>query len=313
VARRRQEDRPARDAEERSVDWLAANVVRWIRAVAFVLGSTVAFLELRNAPLDRITQTFDNAALIKIGLVIFFFGWWWGATHDTQIQREGYCRDPKKGKIGPEEAAGILVFIAVFSLLFVLHDDPIWFQAFLLLFILVNTWTWRIIFRRTIPMIESTYGQFTADGDTRNNCSLAKLLTVVQYMNGPWQRRRFVALIFLAFVQLVVVILVESGSIGAYVAPYRIKGVSAQVLIGYLPGTLFILYVLISEIWMKIYRIKVFSDLETLDYLEDHFSISKRRDAALPQPHLAGLTDFRFTANRNYAGHGPLDWFLDTV
>lgn len=311
MRKRKRPDRAVGDPEERSVDWLAANVVRWIRAVALVLGSTVAFLEIWNAPLDRITQTFDNSALMKIGLVIFFFGWWWGATHDTEIQYEGYCRDPKKGKIGLEEAAGIIVFIAVFSLLFVLHDRLVWFQAFLLLFILVNTWTWRIIFRRTIPMIEASARKFAA-AESRDIGSLVKLLVVVQYMNGPWQRRRFLALILLAALQVVVALLVQAGSITSYVAGVSARGVPAAVLIGYLPGTLFILYVLISEIWMKIYRIKVFSDLETIDYVDRCFSISKRRDAKLPEPHLASLADLSFPANRNYAGHGPLDWFLDT-
>lgn len=312
MARRRRESKTGSDAEVRVVDQLAANVARWIKAVGIILGGTVTWLEIRNAPLDRFTQTFDNSSLMKIGLAIFFIGWWWGATNDTEIQREGYCRDPKKGRIGLEEVAGILVFLVVFFLLFILHDRPIWFQAFLLLFILVNTWTWRVVFRRTIPMIESSYAQFTTGAENRNNCSLAKLLVVVQYMNGPWQRRRFISLICLAALQLVVAALVASGSIGQYVAGLSIRGVAAPVLIGYLPGALFILYVLISEIWMKIYRIKVFSDLDTIDYLEDSFSISKRRDAALPQPHLAGFADFRSTANRNYAGHGPLDWFIDT-
>ena len=313
MARRKRADESAAEAEERGVERLATNVVRWIKAVAILLGSTVTFLEIRNAPLDRLTQSFDNAALMKIGLVIFFFGWLWGATNDTEIQREGYCRDPRKGKIGLEEAAGILVFVAVFSMLFVLHDDLIWFQAFLLLFILVNTWTWRVIFRRTIPMIKASYRKFVADGADPDNCSLAKLLVVVQYMNGPWQRRRFLALVFLALIQLVVAILVASGSLAALVAGFSINGVPAEILVGYLPGTLFILYVLISEVWMKLYRVKIFSDLATIDYLEEHFSISKRRDAALPKPHLAKLTNFAPTANGNYAGHGPLDWLIDTA
>lgn len=301
----------ARDAEERGKDRLAATVVFWIRAVAFVLGLTVAFLEVTNAPLDRLTRTFDNAALMKLGLVVFFFGWLWGATADTEIQSEGYCRDPKKGRIGLEEAAGIIVFIAVFSLLFVLHDRLVWFQVLLLVFIIVNTWTWRIIFRRTIPMIEASYVQFAERAETRDAASLAKLLLVVQYMNGPWQRRRFISLISLAAVQVGVALLVSSGSLASLVAGSQIKGVPADVLLGYLPGTLFILYVLISEIWMKMYRIKIFADLSTVDYLDSSFAIGRRRGPP-PAPHLAPLSDFTFTPNPSYSGHGPLDWFIRT-
>lgn len=311
---RRKINRPnSGSAEDRGVDWLATQLVRWIKAVAIILGGTVASVELWNTPLEPITRVFDNSTLMKIGLMIFFFGWWWGATNDTEIQREGYCRDPKKGKLGLEEALGILVFVAVFALLFILHDNLVLFQAALLLFILVNTWTWRVIFRRTIPMIEASYQKFTANAETRDNCSLAKLLVVVQYMNGPWQRRRFLTLVLLAALQLLVAILIQSGSVVGYFAGLSVRGVPVPVLIGYLPGVLFILYVLISEIWMKIYRIKLFSDLETIEYLEEHFSINKRRDARLPQPHLAGFADFAWPANANYAGHGPLDWFLDTA
>jgi hypothetical protein len=308
MARRRR--RQPSDDEADGVDRLAEISVRCIKAVAILLGLTVTFLELKDTPLDRITQTFDNAALIKIGLVIFFFGWLWGATQDTEIQRIGYCRDPRKGRIGAEEIAGMVVFIAVFGALFALHDDPVWFQLFLLVFILVNMWTWRVIFRRTIPIIEASVAGFTADLETRDNCSLAKLLVVVMYMNGPWQRSRFFFLILLAGLQLAIALLVSSGWLGASLAGYRVTGVSGDVLVGYLPGALFILYVLISEIWMKAYRIKVFSDVVTIGWLEAHFRISKRPDVALPDPHLGGLFDFSEPKNRNYAAHGPLSWFI---
>lgn len=297
----------------RGVEELAKFAVRWIKVVALILGATVTYLELRHAPLDGFTRSFDNSSLMKIGLVVFFFGWLWGATNDTEIQRAGYCRDPDEGEIGGREIAGILVFLAVFATLFFLHDALVWFQAALLIFIIVNTWTWRIIFRRTKPIIKASYTDFASETVSRDNCSLAKLVVVTQYVNGPWQRLRFVTLIFLAALQLLVAILVSKQVVAPYVAGFSVNGVPAAVLVGYLPGTLFILYVLISEIWMKVYRIKVFSDLRTIDFLEQHFALSKRRDAPLPKPHLAGLTDFSPTLNENYVGYGPLKWLVEMI
>lgn len=297
----------------RGLEELAKFAVRWIKVVALVLGISVTYLELRNAPLDGFTRSFDNSSLMKIGLVIFFFGWLWGATNDTEIQRAGYCSDPDEGKIGAKEIAGILVFLAVFVALFFLHDAMVWFQAALLIFIIVNTWTWRVIFRRTMPIIKASYKDLASETVSRDNCSLAKLVIVTQYMNGPWQRLRFVTLIFLAALQLLIAALVSRQMIAPYVAGFSINGVPAAVLVGYLPGTLFILYVLISEIWMKIYRIKVFSDLKTIDFLEQHFAVSKRRDAALPKAHLARLTDFSRTLNENYVGYGPLKWLIEMI
>jgi hypothetical protein len=297
-----------------AMEQLTQNLVLAIKVIAWAMGLAGVGYQLLNAPLDRVTQEIDNTTLMKVGLVIFFFGWLWGATNDTKIQKVGYCADPHDARLGLKEFAGILIFLAVFVSLFVLHDDLVLFQLLLLVFILVNSWTWRVIFDRTRPMIDTSYQTFSAsNAESQGNCSLAKLLVVVQYMNGPWQRRRFVTLIVLAALQVVASILVARGTLAPLAGQFSFRGVSGAVLLGYLPGMLFIVYVLISEIWMKIYRIKVFADINTIDYLERHFTISKQRHAALPEPHLAGTFDFSPSANRNYVGHGPLKWLIGLV
>jgi hypothetical protein len=128
-------------------------------------------------------------------------------------------------------------------------------------------------------------------------------------MNGSWQRRCFSTLIGLAALQVPLAALVASGRLAPFAAGFSVNGVRGDVLFGYLPGALFILYVLISEIWMKVYRIRIFSDLETVDRLESHFTLARRRDCPLPTPHLAGAFDFTAPSNSNYGGHGPLRWF----
>jgi hypothetical protein len=304
----------ASSAGMEAMERLAQNVVRWIKLVAWIMGLGGVSYWLLNAPIERFTQDIDNTALMKVGLGIFFFGWLWGATNDTKIQKIGYCTDPGDAKFGLKEGAGIVVFLAVFISLFVLHTYLILFQLVLFVFIVVNFWTWRVIFDRTREMIDTSYRMFVAsDAESRGNCSLAKLLVVVQYMNGPWQRRRFITLIALAALQVAVAILVMRGTLAPLTERFSFRGVSGNVLLGYLPGILFILYVLISEIWMKIYRIKVFADINTIDYLEAHFTISKQRQAGLPRPHLAGTFDFSPCANRNYVGHGPVKWLIDLI
>jgi len=300
----------AKDAMER----LAQNVLRWIKLVAWAMGFAGVSYWLLNAPFERLTEDVDNTALMKVGLGIFFFGWLWGASNDTKIQRIGYCADPRDAKLGLKEAAGIFIFLVVFVSLFLLHTYLVLFQLLLLAFIVVNSWTWRVIFDRTRDMIDTSYAMFVAsDAESRGNCSLAKLLVVVQYMNGPWQRRRFATLIALAALQVAAAILVARGTLAPLVGQLSFRGVPGNVLLGYLPGILFILYVLISEIWMKIYRIKVFADINTIDYLEACFTISKQRHGGLPRPHLADTFDFSPCANKNYVGHGPVKWLVDLI
>jgi hypothetical protein len=313
MAGRRQRRGREQHFERRGVQELADFAKHWIRLVAIGLAATVVYLEAKNAPLDGIARIIDNTSLIKFGLFIFFIGWGWGATDDTRIQKRGYASDPELGRIGVKEWAGIILFIALFATLFFIPDRPVWFQLTLLGLIVVNSWTWRVIFDRTRSVIGATYEQCAAPGGARNTAALAKLLLVCEYMNGPWQRRRFLTLIMLAALQVPVAYLVASGAMAGYAAGVEINGVPGAVLVGYLPGTLFLLYVLISEIWMKVFRIRIFSDLETIDWIEAHFTLGKQRDCPLPQPHLAGALDFQPSSNANYEGKGPLHYFTSNA
>ena len=89
-------------------------------------------------------------------------------------------------------------------------------------------------------------------------------------------------------------------------------GVPGEVLIGYVPGTLFIVYVLVSEIWMKVFRVRIISDLTTIDWFEAHFSLGRQRDCEPPLPHLVGAFDRSLPSNANYGGHGPLRWYTSS-
>jgi hypothetical protein len=298
-----------RHLEERGVQELADYAIHWIRLTAIVLGAAVGYLEFRDAQLRGFAQAVDNTTLIKVGLVIYFIGLGWGALDDTRIQKCGYRNDPDLGRIGFKERVGIALFVGLFVSLFFIPSRSGWFQLIVLSLIAVNFWTWRVIFDRTRSVVDATYKACAKGAGSRNTASLAKLLLVVEYMNGPWQRRRFFTLIGLAAVQVPLAFLVASGRLAPLVAGRGFFGVPGEVLIGYLPGALFITYVLISEIWMKVFRVRIFSDLTTIDWVEAHFTLGRQRDCPLPQPHMGGMFDFSPPSNANYGGHGPLRWY----
>ena len=298
--------------EERGVKELADYAVHWIRLAAIVLGGAVGYLEFRNAQLHGFAQAVDNTTLVKVALVIYFIGLGWGALDDTRIQKRGYRNDPELGKIGFRERAGMVLFLGLFGTLLFIPDRPGWFQLTLLALICVNFWTWRVIFDRTRAVIDATYRECVSATGSRNTANLAKLLLVVEYMNGPWQRRRFFTLIGLAAVQVPIAFLAEAGRLAPLPMGRSLFGVPGVVLIGYLPGLLFIGYVLVSEIWMKVFRVRNFSDLITIDWLEAHFTLGKQRDCPLPTPHLVSTFDFALPSNENYGGHGPMRWYTSS-
>jgi hypothetical protein len=299
--------------EQRGVKDLADFADHWIKLVAVLLAGGVGYLEFRNAQLEGFAKFVDNTSLIKAGLFIFFLGWGWGALDDTRIQARAYLKDPERGRIHWKEWAGVVLFLALFITLFLVPHRTGWFQLTLLGLIVVNTWTWRVIFDRTRPAIVATNADCASASGSRNMIALAKLLLVVEYMNGPWQRRRFITLIAFAAVQVPIAFLVASGRVTPLGAGTSLYGVPGEVLIGYLPGMLFILYVLVSEIWMKVYRVRVFADLRTAEWLEAHFTLGKQRDHPLPEPHLVGTFDFAPASNRNYGSRAPTRLFTSSA
>lgn len=290
-------DRVTIAAEQQSLERLARLLIRLIQAVAALLAVAFAYLELQNAPIDRLTQAFDAHSPTKLGLFLFFAGWFYGATHDTEIQASAYKLNPGEGGIGAKEVGGIVAFLAFFILLFLMHERLVVFQALLTGFILINIAGWRQILSSARPIISRSEEHYIS---TRDNGGWAKLSIVVDYMNGRWQRRRFAVLVLLCLVQLAVAFLAQAGILGRLLAGSTFNGVPGERLAAYLPGSLFVVYVVISEVWMKIYRVKAFSDLKTVEHLDRYFAITRQRGLPLPPIEVKGLTDRSVTLNENY-------------
>lgn len=290
-------DRDSSAVQQQSVERLNRLIIRLIQAVATVLVVAFAYLELQNAPLDRLTRAFDADSPTKLGLFLFFTGWFYGATHDTELQAAVYKYDPGEGELGIKEFLGIAVFLLFFAALFLLHEKLVIFQVLLTVFIICNIGTWRLILHRTGPIIERSAEHYRA---RRDNGGWAKLAVVVDYMDGRWQRRRFRLLLLLCLVQIGVAALVATGVVRWLLAGVTIGGVPGEALSAYLPGSLFVVFVIISALWMRIYRIKAFSDLKTIDHLDHYFAINRHRGVELPRIAVKPLTDMSITLNANY-------------
>lgn len=280
--------------QQKAVEYLDKTLGTWIKWVAGILVLFFGYLEIQNAPLDKITQAFDDSSFTKLGLYIFFAGWALGATDDTRIQTTVYALDPNGGKLGSREFVGIGLFLIMFASLFLVHEHLIWFQVALLVFLLTNMWTYSvIIMSRAEPMIRKSAEHYLVK---RDYCRYMKLYCAIEYLTGGWQRRRFLTLLALALVQLLVAIFLSFGQIPQAVAGVPVGGTTVGAMAGYVPSALFVIYVILSEAWMKIYRFKVFADFETLDEVEEHFKLTKERAIDLPPINYANL----FRRGRSY-------------
>ncbi len=284
--------------QKRGVDRISGRVTRIIQGFGFLVASAFAFLELQNAPIDKITQAFDAHSFTKMGLFIFFFGWLIGAQDDTDIQRKAFKLDPGEGGFGGHEYLGMLVFFFVFVALFLLHEHLFWFQLALAAFVLTNMWTYSVvIMRKSNGMIRQTQEKLQHDVD---NFGYFQLYAATEYLTGRWQRRRFLSLFALALIQLVVAGYLKFVGIPGFAVSWSMSGVSGDRLLAYVPSVLFIGYVLVSESWMKIYRFKILSDFETLEQMREYFRLSRLKGVDLPAINYDNLFTSHLNSNQNY-------------
>lgn len=266
--------------QKRGVQSITRNLTRWIRWVAGGLVILFGFLEISNAPIDKITEAFDSNSFTKFGLFMYFTGWAFGATDDTKIQKTAYALDPQGGKVGMMEWSGIFVFIIFFTSLFLLHTYTVFFQISILIFVIINMWTYSyVIMKRANIIINESKNHYIS---TKDYIRYLKLYCAIEYLTGGWQKRRFISLLIIAIVQLIVAILIEYTNVVSSFSGYSVKNIPVSNIIIYLPSLLFIIYVIISEGWMKIYRYKVFSDFDTIDEIGEHFRISKNPKLEFP-------------------------------
>lgn len=286
--------------QEKAVSHLDKMLAKYIRWVAAILLASFSFLALEDAPIATITAAFDENSFTKFGLFLLFAAWATGATDDTRIQTTAYTRDPKAGKLGMQEAVGILMFLPIFTGLFLLHELLFWFQLALLVFICVNMWTYSVaVMDRAASIITASKDHSLKEKDYR---AYMKLYCAVEYLTGNWQRKRFLALFALALLQVAVAGLIRFTNISSQVSGFSFKEVPGDVLLSFLPSVLFVAYVLVSEIWIRIYRYKIFSDFETIDMVVEHFKMTKQRNKPLPEIDTTNLFRRSDSPNRNYRG-----------
>ena len=283
--------------QESALERLSRLVVRLIQIVAVGLALSFGYLEWQNTPIDRLVRVFGPDSPTKFGLFLFFTAWIYGATQDTEIQKHGYRLDPGEGSLGLREIGGVFGFLFFFSIIFLFHEQLVIFQILLTIFILVDVVSRRLVLIRAGPIIERTFEYYSKLPD--NRC-VAKLAIVVDYMNGRWQKRRYIALMILCLLQIALAVLVRSGVLAQSVSGMTFNGAAGDLLVAYIPGVMFVGFVLISETWMNVYRLRAVSDMKTIDYLHHYFSLNRHRGAGLPSVAVKPLFDMSTSLNENY-------------
>ena len=260
---------------------LQERISRWIRLAIYIVGSLFAYVQISNAPFGDIASAFSSNGIIKFGLFILFVGLGSGAYADTRIQLRMLAVDAKGAQVGWLERFGAGAFITTLIMLFYFHDEPIIFQAFLLVLIFVNSFTFSfIIMRRLDSSIRESEEIFR---DRTDYIGYMKLYLGVEYLTGRWQKKRFITLLLFSVFQLAVASWIGTLNFSQNDDWEILNEMTVSQLVEYIPSLLFLLYVLIAEIWMVRFRTKILSDFDALNQFGIHFEHRKMPDIDLPK------------------------------
>ena len=293
-------------AEIQAAERLEKIAKNLILLVGGVLAATFGIMEMKNAPFNRITEAFDPFALVTVGLFIFIAGWMTGAGDDTEIQRKIIVQECRKAKFDPSESLGIIGFFLVFFLLLYFRKELVVFQVILLAFIILNVWTYSKILQRVDEDSRISEARWL-DPKDRDYFRYMQLYCALGYLHGSWQAKRFKTLIALAALQVIVALVTYTDVYRPYVPNVPLWSLNLHVWIEYLPAILFLIYVLISEIWMKVYRYKIKSDFVTIDRMRDHFSLQKKKNVDLPPLDRSPVFAEKHDDNPNYVSPSLID------
>ena len=259
---------------EAEIRELGATLIKLVSWIAGGLALIFGWLTVKATPLDELTHSFNDTSITKLALVLFFIGWIHGARSDIRIEQQVYAADPSHGKLSWKAVTGIAGFVAAYFLLLYVHPIHLLFQCVLLAFLGWNIVCWRIILSHARPMMALSRDIYIADG---NHFALERLAIVERYMTGSWQVARFVTLAVSVLLQILVVLLVDHVPLAESIASIQINGADIRHLLPYVPGVLFLAYVLLSEGWMNYARGRAFAALDVLDDLAARYVLGTPR------------------------------------
>ena len=245
-----------------------ARAVRFsIKAISIILPILYAWLSFRNLSFQEIVAVLSNATALdvfwKVVLLIYYTGWVFGASMDTNFHEDVSFGAPYDGRL-PLQAIGLLVLFLVVAILLLYSNTYEQFVLFITVFFITNLVGYAYISAKfTKPMLEESRIEYE-----RNNelYSLERLAIFEHYMLGWWQIWRFAAgALIIAIMIGIALIKYIYGQI-QYLESVPIELLQASGML---------LFVGVMEVWIFSMRIRTRAGLAALDQLASKYELQR--------------------------------------
>lgn len=235
-----------------------------VRVLAAALALSFAWLKLRGVPFPRLTSETTATILFRSALILYYFGWLAGVLMDTRDEEDLLVAAPNRGRLPLVGLILAITISVVFGLLCWVDTYRKLALALALLWILDKT-GWVYLYKTLLgPEITRARSIYKNEGDL----FLAEQVNQLEeFFTAPWHWWRFGCGLGLVLV-INVLTWTELGSYVALITTYVTKAslISLSLL----------LFVVIFEGWIWVYRLRRFHAIRFLDGLGLRYNASKK-------------------------------------
>lgn len=244
-----------------------------IRAVALVFGLLVAYLQIKDVKPDALLTPTSADILWRIALVFYYWSWVGGINFDLNFQELAYKSFPGQGRWPLQLYFVLAIFVVMAVVLLLSFGNIAHFSLALTGFLVVDHLLWLFVRLFLRKSIDDSRARYAAE---KKFYELEILNMVETQIFGRWKLWR---LLTGAAVVIVADALVFNqafrdafGSAVQIICPW-LSAVDA-VTLAY--SLFFLLYVLVMELWLWSYRMRLYIRLETMEYLDKLYQLYPR-------------------------------------
>ena len=259
---------------------IARTVRKAIKYIAAALVGLFAYLQLKDFKVGPAIEAVSPDLVRRLTMIAYYWCWVFGTTYDTDIQELAYFTEKGHNQLTGNSFGLMALFgVVMGALLWSSYDDR-YFAAALTAFFLFNIGGFVYILWFVAPIIKSSETRYR---EGRSYFGMAQLEVVSEFMNGEWQRYRFVlGLVLVVLMNVICFSDVVRTSIAQGVA--ELLKIEPTTLAVRLPTFTFVIFVAALEGWIWIERARVMVALRLLDDLNRKYRLESRPPAAEKAP-----------------------------
>jgi hypothetical protein len=244
-----------------------------IRAVAVAFGLLVGYLQIRDIRPDALLTRSTAEIVWRVALVFYYWSWVGGINFDINIQELAYVAFPGRGRWPVQLYVVLAIFVMMGAILLTSFGNIAHFSLALTGFLLVDHASWFFMRRFIRRSIDDSRSYYSREGKFYD---VAILGMVENHMFGRWKLWRLMA----------GTSIVLSADVFAFNQAFRGATSNAvQLICPWLSSSdaillfysmLFLVYVLVMELWIWLHRIRIYLRLDTLEYLSGLYRLTPR-------------------------------------